>query len=527
MPEPSTADAAGPAFANGLSRRQVLTVLGGLMVGLLLSSLDTTIVATALPTIAGRLGGLEHIAWVATAYLLASTSATPIIGKLSDLYGRRRLFQVSIVIFLIGSLLCAVAQTFVQLVVFRGIQGIGGGGLMAMAFIIIGDLIPPRDRGRYTGFFTSVFALSSIIGPLIGGFFVDNLTWRWIFTVNLPIGIVALFVTNRALRIPQVKRDHRIDWQGAVMMVTSVMLLILAATWGGHEYAWSSTVIRLMIVGGLAVLGVFIWWERRVPEPIVPMRLFANPVVATSMIALVFMGSLLYSTDSFLPLFMQSVTGASATKSGLLLMPLMIGVTIGSVGSGRLVSIWGRYKIFPVVGLGFAFVAVLLFTRLAVDTQRWYVSAVQVVMGLGIGMTMPTTTTAVQNAVDGRDIGVASALAQFMRSFGGACGLAGYGAVFASRISSRLSPQLAKSVEDPKGIAQLAPDVRRQVVSAIASGVRGVYVFALPAIAIAWVAMLFLREVPLRRTAAFDRAGDADSTGPESAGTEPMVITGH
>jgi EmrB/QacA subfamily drug resistance transporter len=503
------------------------------MIGLLLAALDGTIVATALPTIAGKLGGLEHIAWVATSYLLASTAATPILGKLSDLYGRRPLFQFAIVVFLIGSVLCAVAQSFVQLVIFRGIQGIGGGGLMAMAFIIIGDLIAPRDRGRYTGFFTSVFALSSIVGPLIGGFFVDNLTWRWIFTINIPIGIVALLVTSRALRIPHVKRPHQIDWQGALLMIASVMLLILAATWGGHEYAWSSAVIRAMVVGGLVVLGVLIWWERRVPEPMIPVRLFANPVVATAMIALVFVGSLLYSTDSFLPLFMQAVTGASATRSGLLLMPLMLGVTVGSVGSGRLVSIWGRYKIFPLVGLGCAFTAVLLFTRLAADTHRSYVSVVQVLMGFGIGMTMPTTTTAVQNAVDGRDIGVASALAQFMRSFGGACGLAGYGAVFASKVTSRLPPELAKSVEDPHGIAKLSPAVRQQVVGAIASGVRSVYVWALPAVGIAWVAMWFLREVPLRRTAGFDRAGSEHAAAEaalepilDPAG-DPVVVPGH
>jgi EmrB/QacA subfamily drug resistance transporter len=514
MSETTPTPVTGTVFANGLTRRQVLTVLGGLMVGLLLSALDSTIVATALPTIAGKLGGLEHIAWVATAYLLASTAATPILGKLSDLYGRRPIFQFAILVFLVGSLLCAVAQSFLQLVIFRGVQGIGGGGLMSMAFIIIGDLIPPRDRGRYTGFFTSVFALSSIIGPLIGGFFVDNLTWRWIFTINLPIGIVALFVTSKALRLPHVKREHKIDWQGAVLMVAAVMLLILAATWGGHEYAWGSATIRSMVGAGLVVLGVFIWWERRAVEPLIPMRLFANPVV--------------FSTDSFLPLFMQAVTGASATRSGLLLMPLMLGVTVGSVGSGRLVSIWGRYKVFPVVGLGCAFVAVLLFTRLGVNTHRTYVSVVQVLMGFGIGMTMPTTTTAVQNAVDGRDIGVASALAQFMRSFGGACGLAGYGAVFASKITSRLPPELAKSVEDPHGIAKLAPEVRTQVVSAIASGVRSVYVWALPAVGIAWVAMMFLREVPLRRTAGLDRAAEAHADADAAAREqEPVVVPGH
>ena len=511
------------AATGPLSKRQLYTVFGGLMVGLLLSALDGTIVSTALPTIAGRLGGLEHIAWVATAYLLTSTAATPLFGKISDLYGRRLLFQIAIVIFLTGSLLAAVAQTFGQLVLFRGIQGIGGGGLQSMAFVMVGDLVPPRERGRYVGFFTGVFALSSVVGPLAGGFLVDHLSWRWIFTINLPIGIVALFVTSWALTIPHVRRDHKIDWLGAALLVSGTTLVILVAVWGGKEYAWTSPTILAMAVAAVVIWTVFVQWERKNPEPIVPMRLFSIRVFAASMVALLLVGSLLMSTDSFLPLFMQTVIGASATSSGLLLMPLMAGILTTSITTGRLVARTGRYKIFPVVGLGCCCTAVLLFTRLNIHTGRVYVSAVQFLMGLGIGATMPTTSVAVQNSVEQKDMGVATAASQFTRSFGGALGLAGYGAVFASRINGKIPPEIAKRIEDPRTIRALPPAQREEVARVLASGVRGVYIFALPVMCLAWIIMIFMKELPLRSTThAPAEAGAADE-----GGGEPMVVAAH
>lgn len=511
--------------AGPLSKRQLYTVFGGLMIGLLLSALDGTIVSTALPTIAGRLGGLEHIAWVATAYLLTSTAATPLFGKVSDLYGRRLLFQVAIVIFLVGSLLAALAQTFGQLVLFRGIQGIGGGGLQSMAFVMVGDLVPPRERGRYIGFFTGVFALSSVVGPLAGGFLVDNLSWRWIFTINLPIGIVALFVTSWALKMPHVKRDHKIDWLGAALLVSGTTLVILTTVWGGKEYAWTSPTIIAMGGGAVAIWVSFVKWERKAPEPIVPMHLFSNRVFASSMVALLLVGSLLMSTDSFLPLFMQTVIGASATSSGLLLMPLMAGILTTSISSGRLIARTGRYKIFPVVGLGFCCTAVFLFTRLNVGTGRVYVSAVQFLMGLGIGATMPTTSVAVQNSVDQKDMGVATAASQFTRSFGGALGLAGYGAVFASRINGKIPAAIAKRIEDPRAIRALPPEQRAEVAKVLASGVRGVYVFALPVMCLAWVIMMFMKELPLRGSTAMPAAEAGASSGDE--GGEPVVMVAH
>lgn len=506
-----------------MTRRQILTVVGGLMVGLLLSALDGTIVSTALPTIAGKLGGLEHIAWIATAYLLTSTAATPLFGKISDLYGRKRLFQVAICIFLVGSLLAGIAQSFTQLVIFRGIQGIGGGGLQSMAFVMVGDLVSPRERGRYIGFFTGVYALSSVVGPLIGGFFVDHLSWRWIFTINLPIGLAALFITSRALKMVHVKRDHTIDWLGAALLVTATTSLILTATWGGKQYPWSSPIILTLAAGGFALAAAFVWWEKRAPEPILPMHLFSNRVFASTMIVMLLVGSLLMSADSFLPLFMQTVIGASATRSGLLLMPLMAGLLITSITTGRLVANTGRYKIYPVVGLGFCCVAVLAFTQLSTTTGRLYISAVQVIMGLGIGATMPTTSVAVQNSVEPKDLGVATAAAQFCRSFGGALGLAGYGAVFASRITGKISPDVARRVEDPATIRSLPPEVKQQVVHVLADGVRMVYVFALPVMLLAWVVMWFTKELPLRQMSAASLR--AESEGDESAG--PVAAIAH
>jgi EmrB/QacA subfamily drug resistance transporter len=514
---------AATAPETTLSKRQIYTVFGGLMIGLLLSALDGTIVATALPTIALKLGGLEHVTWVATAYLLCSTAATPLFGKLSDLYGRRRLFQIAIVIFLSGSLLCGLAQSFTQLVLMRGVQGIGGGGLMSMAFVIVADIVPPRERGRYVGFFTSVFAFASIAGPLVGGFFVDNLSWRWIFTINLPIGIAALFVTSWALRLPHVKREHTIDWLGAALLVSGVVTLILTSALGGKEVAWTSPLIIAMAIGGVTIMAVFVWWEKRATEPIVPMQLFAVPTFRYCALALLFISSLLFSTDSFLPLFMQSVTGASATRSGLLLMPLMAGVMISSITSGRLVAIYGRYKIFTIVGIGLALTAVVLFTRLGPHTSRLYISCVQVLMGLGIGSTMPTTTTAIQNAVDPKDVGIATAAAQFMRSFGGAFGLAGYGAMFASRVNGKLPPAIARQIERPAAIKTLPPDTRRQVVSVIAHGVQGVYVVAVPVMLIAWVIMWFVKELPLRDTMVATRAASAAS----DANDDTMSVVAH
>jgi EmrB/QacA subfamily drug resistance transporter len=488
-----------------LNQQQVYVVFAGIMAGILLSSLDTTVVATALPTMAGELGNLEHIPWVATAYLLTSTASTPLFGRLSDLYGRRQLFQAAIGIFLVGSVLAAGAQTFIQLVLSRGVQGIGAGGLFSMAFVIIGDVVPPRERGRYVGFMTSVLAFSAVAGPLVGGFFVDNLTWRWIFLVNLPVGIAALFVTSVALRLPFNRRERHIDWLGAVLLTSGVTAIVLLSTWGGKEFAWTSPVIVALAVASLGLGAAFCWWETRAAEAILPMRLFRNSIFTVSIIVLFCVGSALYSSDSFLPLFLQAVTGTSATKSGLLLVPLMAGVTVASIVAGRLTTRTGRYRHWPIVGLGSASAGLLLLSRLQSDTPRGYVSAAMLLLGLGMGMAMPTLTLAVQNSVDWTDLGVASSAITFIRSLGGAIGLAAYGAVFSSRIQG-LPPEVAAVVESPEHIQAMTEPLHSQVVDTLAYAIRGVFLFALPVMVLAWAASFFLKGLPLRDSSALERS---------------------
>jgi EmrB/QacA subfamily drug resistance transporter len=500
----TTIDASGQ-----LTKRQIYIVFAGIMTGLTLSALDQTIVNVALPTIVGDLGGLDQIAWVGTAYLLTSTAATPLFGKLSDLYGRRQLFQAAIVTFVAGSLLCAVSQSMPQLILARGVQGIGGGGLMAMTFVIIGDVIPARERGRYVGFITSVFALASVAGPLIGGFFVDNLSWRWIFTINVPLGIIALVVTSSALRLPFARQQRKVDYIGASLLIAAVTAIILMTTWAGDgTYSWTSPVTIGLGLGGVALGVLFVLWEQRAPEPIVPMRLFRNQVFAVIVPMMVLLGTMMFGASAFIPVFLQAVDGVSATQSGLLLLPMMVGVTISSITAGRLTTRTGKYKVWPIAGSALALVGTALLAGLTADSSRLYISTGLLVMGLGFGMVMPTSTLAVQNAVEWRDLGVGTSLVSFFRSLGGAVGLAVSGAVFNSRITAAGVDQAL--LRKPDQIQALPTAVREPLIDALADAVAAVFIVAVPLMLVCFVLSWFVKELPLRETSGLQSANADD-----------------
>ncbi|MBQ1072658.1 MFS transporter [Micromonospora sp. C31] len=443
--------------APTLDGRQIRLLMFGLMTGMLLAALDQTIVGTALPTIVGELGGINHYSWVVTAYLLASTASTPLYGKMADLYGRRPVFLFSIGTFLLGSLLAGLSQDMTQLIVTRGIQGLGAGGLMTLAFTIISDVVSPRERGRYQGLFGAVFGLSSVAGPLVGGYFAET-DWRWIFYINLPLGILAILVCSRVLRlIPFTRRDHSIDWLGAALLVAGVSCLLLALSWGGNEYAWGSGVIVGLFVAG-TVLGVaFVLQEARVAEPILPLRLFRSATFALANSAGFVLGLVMFGSIIFIPLYLQIVRGASPTRSGLLMLPMMAGIIVTSVLTGRAMSRIGRYKWFPVAGAAVLVVGMLLFTRLEVDTSLWLAFGYMVVIGVGLGLCMQSLILAVQNSVSMRDLGAGTSSATFFRSLGGSFGVAILGAVLSSRLTSELADRL------PGAIAQLPPEQQAAV----------------------------------------------------------------
>lgn len=506
------------------THRQILVIMSGLMLGMFLASLDQTIVSTALPTIVGDFHRSDLLSWVITAYLLASTASTPLWGKAGDLYGRKRVFQLAIVVFLIGSALCGASQNMFELIAFRGLQGIGGGGLISLVFAIIGDVIPPRQRGRYQGYFGAVFGVSSVVGPLAGGFAVDSLSWRYIFYINLPLGIVALIVTNRVLKLPVRTRQVRIDWWGALLLVAGVSAILLATQSGGTDYPWSSwRIVGLFALGAILLAGFGIR-ERFAPEPILPLELFRVQVFTVANVIAFVSGVAMFGALAFLPQYLQLVHGVSATASGLLLLPLLLGLLVMSIWSGRYISRTGNYRWFPLVGTILVTIGITLLTRVGAHTSLVIVGSYILVFGAGLGLFMQVLTLVVQNAVPMRLMGVGTSSVTFFRSMGGAIGASALGAVLTARLAyefPRYIPpealgvgnRVAGLVQSPQALKEIGrtnPPLHEGIIQAYSHAIDRMFLVAVPISVLSVVAALFVRQVKLR-----------DSTGAGRPTTDP------
>jgi len=499
--------AAAPAdLTSRASHNNVLVVFGGLLLVMLLAALDSTIVATALPTIVGEFGGLAHISWVVTAYLLAQTIVTPIYGKLGDLYGRKRVLQFAIVLFLIGSALCGLSQSMSHLIIFRAVQGFGGGGLMVTTQAIVADVVPPRSRGRYQGIFGAAFGFASIAGPLVGGYFTTHWTWRWIFYINLPVGIVALVVLAATLPAQSSYARHAVDYAGAALLALTLASMVLVTDLGGTVYEWSSPMMIGLIVVAVGSMVTFVLVERRASEPVLPLQLFrTRDVWVTSLIGLI-VGFALIGSVTYLPVFLQIVKGLSPTESGLRMVPLMAGTLVTSILAGQLVSRTGKYKLFPIVGTTIVTISLLLISRMTAETSLLAASLYMLLLGLGLGFVMQVLIIAVQNAVDYRDLGVATSNAILFRFIGGSLGTALLGAVLATQLHAnveRLMPGTATlDLISPQALAGFSPSLRGAYTEAFVVSLSTVFLVAAAISFFGLVVALLLPERPLRETIA-------------------------
>lgn len=498
-------------------QREVMIVLPGLMLAMVLAMLDNMIVGTAMPRIVGELGGLTHLSWVVTAYVLGTTVSTPIWGKIGDLYGRKNIFLASIVIFMIGSALCGMAGSDLlggtadgmnQLIGFRALQGLGAGGLMVNAMAIIGDLVPPRERGQYQGIMAGVMALAMIAGPLVGGFITDNLDWRWAFYVNLPVGFVALALLAVTLKLPKYRTEHRIDWIGAFLLSVGITALVLITTWGGNDYDWNSPQIIGLAVGAVVSLALFIVVERRVAEPIMPLNVFRDRNFSLISAVGFLLGFAMFGAINFLPLFQQTVQGASATNSGLLLLPMMGAAMVVSLFVGRAITKTGKYKIYPVLGGVVMAIAMWLLSTQTVDTPSWRTGVYIAVLGLGMGFLMQTTMLIAQNSVEQKDLGVASSASTFFRSIGGSFGVSLFGAIFSHQLTANLTSKLGAAAGEklassggqfnPAALHELPAGVRAGFLESLASSIGSVFTWAILFAVLVPLAAAFIKEIPLR-----------------------------
>ncbi len=502
--------AAAPPAEDGakwLTHRQIMIILPGLLMAMLLAMLDQLVVGTALPRIVGDLGGVSHLSWVVTAYVLASTITTPFYGKLGDMYGRKKFFIFAICIFLAGSALSGLSTSMVELITFRAIQGLGAGGLMVGAMATIGEIVPPRQRGKYISYFMVVMMLATVAGPLVGGWITTAFSWRWIFYINLPLGGAALVYVIATLHMPVRRVEHRIDYLGGILLGVIATSVILVATWGGTEYSWVSAPVLALIVLAVVALVGFIATERRAAEPMLPLHVFKNRNFSLTMVLTFFVGLALFGAITFLPLYQQTVQLASPTVSGLLLTPMMVGSAATSIVAGQIVSRTGRYKIFPVIGGAVMAVGMFMLSTLGVSTSRLDTSLDYVVLGLGMGFVMQMVSLIAQNSVELRDMGVASSARMFFQQMGGSLGVAAFGAVFASRLNSAMTTaggtfHVSGSSLDPATVTSLPVAERHDVLVAIAHAVQGVFIWVAPATVLIFVIALFIKEVPLRTGAA-------------------------
>src|SRR4051794_587757 len=514
MSESPTEISAGDAPPG--MQREVLIVLPGLLLAMMLAMLDNFIVGTAMPRIVGELGGLSHLSWVVTAYVLGTTVSTPIWGKMGDLFGRKAIFLSSIVIFLVGSALCGAAGSepmggtgdgMIQLIGFRAIQGLGAGGLIVNVMAIIGDLVPPRERGRYQGIMAAVMSLAMIAGPLVGGFITDHLSWRWAFYVNLPLGGVALIVLITTLHLPRRRSEHRIDWLGAALLTVAITALVLITTWGGSEYPWRSAQIFSLAVIAAVTLALFPLVERRVPEPIIPLALFRNRNFSLISGVGFLLGFAMFGAINFLPLFQQTVQGASATNSGLLLLPMMGASMVVSLFVGRSITKTGKYKLYPVLGGVIMAIAMWLLSLMDVNTPSWQTGVFIAVLGLGMGFLMQTTMLIAQNSVEQKDLGVASSASTFFRSIGGSFGVSLFGAVFNNQLTADLAAKVGPAGGklaggggrfDPAALKALPAPVRQGFLESLANSISHVFWWAIVFAALVPLLSVFIREIPLR-----------------------------